>query len=66
MTTMFTTDNSTFDAAARRELNDALEILLADVAERYRDQAEKSYSDLLNNAWHEDITSAELVAAVSE
>lgn len=37
---MFTTDNSEFDAAARRELNAALEILMSDVVEDIRDQAE--------------------------
>jgi hypothetical protein len=64
--TMFTTDNSTFDTAARRELNAALELLLADVSDRNREQAEKSYSDLLNNAWFEGATTAELVAAVKK
>lgn len=62
---MFTTDNSTFDAAARRELNHALETLLADVADDDSADAAKSYCDLLNNAWRDGITAAELIAAVN-
>lgn len=65
---MFTADNSDFDAAARTELNKALAILMMDVEDvsDTREQAEKSYSDLLNNAWHDDITADELVAAVQK
>ena len=65
---MFTSDNSTFDAEARAELNKALAVLMMDVEDvsDNRDQAEKSYSDLLNNAWHDGITADELVAAVNK
>jgi hypothetical protein len=61
---MFTSENSTFDAAARDELNKALEMLLADVSERNAEQASGSYSDMLNNAWFEGASADELVAAV--
>ena len=64
---MFTMDNTDgFSQADLDELNEALETLLADVDEDTRDQAEKSYSDLLNNAWCDGMTASELVAAVSK
>lgn len=67
---MFTKENSTFAAADRAELNKALTTLLgnisADASEMEKEQAEGSYSDILNNAWFEDATADELVAAVSK
>ena len=65
---MFTSDNSEFDADARTELNKALRSLMADVDpdSRNAEQAEQSYSDLLNNAWYDGITADELVAAVNK
>jgi hypothetical protein len=63
---MFTTDNT--EGFSHRELaviNQALAILMshAEGAEN-ADQLEKSYSDLLNNAWHEGTTADALVRAV--
>lgn len=66
---MFTSDNSEFDADARTELNKALTILMSGIDDDNSDnraQAEQSYSDMLNNAWHDGITADELVAAVQK
>ena len=62
--TMFTSENSDFPAADRAELNSALEVLLSEVHDDIYGQALKSYSDLLNNAWHDGITSEQLLADV--
>jgi len=61
---MFTRDNCTFSDDARRELNIALTTLLADIDtdDPLRWQAEKSFSDRLNNAWLDGITADELIA----
>ena len=63
---MFTADNSEFNQGDRNILNAALGRLMADVDgdDDHMAQVEKSYSDLLNNAYVDGCTEDDLVRSV--